>query len=137
MGHGRIHRTAGKSHDATLLRAHESWYAGDWATLKWSDVDWLNGKLSVQRGIVRQQLDDVKTGTSHKAITVTQTMIEVLKQWKQTTPFSAQEDWIFASPAQIGRLPWSADSVNDAYREAASAAGIAHVSTHSMRHTYR
>ncbi len=105
--------------------------------LKWKDVDWLNGKLSVQRGIVRQRVDDVKTETSHKAITITETMILALKQWKQTTQFSEQEDWIFASPAQLGRLPWSADSVNDAYKKAASAAGIAHVSTHSMRHTYR
>jgi integrase len=105
--------------------------------LKWSDVDWLNGKLNVQRGIVRQRIDDVKTETSHKAITVTETMIDVLKLWKQTTQFSTQEDWIFASPAQLGRLPWSADSVNDAYSKAASAAGVAHVSTHSMRHTYR
>jgi integrase len=105
--------------------------------LKWCDVDWLNGKLTVERGIVRQRVDDVKTETSHKAITITQTMIEALKTWKQTTQFSAQEDWIFASPAQLGRLPWSADSVNDAYKKAASAAGIGHVSTHSMRHTYR
>ena len=105
--------------------------------LKWGDVDWLNGKLRVERGIVRQRVDDVKTETSHTAITITSTMIEALKVWKQTTEFSAQEDWIFASPAQLGRLPWSADSVNDAYKKAASAAGIAHVSTHSMRHTYR
>ena len=41
-------------------------------------------------------------------------MIEALRAWKQTTQFSAQEDWIFASPAQIGRLPWSADSVRHA-----------------------
>ena len=105
--------------------------------LKWGDVDWLNGKLSVQRGIVRQRVDEVKTETSHKAITITQTMIEVLKTWKPTTRFSAQEDWIFASPSQFGRLPWSTDSVNDAYKKAASAAKVAHVSTHSMRHTYR
>jgi integrase len=105
--------------------------------LKWGDVDWLNGKLSVQRGIVRQRVDDVKTETSHKAITITQAMIEALKTWKQTTQFTTQEDWIFASPAQLGRLPWSADSVNDAYKKAASTAGIPHVSTHSMRHTYR
>jgi integrase len=105
--------------------------------LKWCDVDWLNGKLSVERGIVRQRVDDLKTETSHKAITVTEPMIEALKTWKQTAQFSAQEDWIFASPAQLGRLPWSADSVNDAYMKAASAAGIAHVSTHCMRHTYR
>ncbi|MBI3477394.1 MAG: site-specific integrase [Acidobacteria bacterium] len=105
--------------------------------LKWSDVDWLDGKISVQRGIVRQQVDDVKTETSHKAITVTEIMVEALKRWKQTTQFSAQEDWIFASPSQLGRLPWSADSVNDAYKKAASAAKVEHVSTHSMRHTYR
>jgi len=105
--------------------------------LKWCDVDWLNGKLSVERGIVRQRVDDLKTETSHKAITVTEPMIEALKTWKQTAQFSAPEDWIFASPAQLGRLPWSADSVNDAYMKAASAAGVAHVSTHSMRHTYR
>jgi integrase len=105
--------------------------------LKWSDVDWLNGKLNVQRGIVRQRVDDVKTETSHKAVTVTGIMIEALKMWKQGTQFSTPENWIFASPAQLGRLPWSADSVNDAYKKAASAAGIAHVSTHSMRHTYR
>jgi hypothetical protein len=95
-----------------------------------------NKTMSVY-GIVRQRIDDVKTDESRKAITVTQTMIEALKLWKQTTQFSAQEDWIFASPAQLGRLPWSADSVNDAYKKAASAAKVAHVNTHSMRHTYR
>jgi integrase len=105
--------------------------------LRWADLDWLNGTLSVQRGIVRQRIDDVKTETSHKAITVTETMLVALKTWGQTTQFSAQEDWIFASPSQLGRLPWSADSVNDAYTKAASAATVAHVSTHSMRHTYR
>jgi integrase len=61
----------------------------------------------------------------------------VLKAWKQTTQFVEQKDWIFASPAQLGRLPWSADSVNDAYLKAATAAGIGHVSSHSMRHSYR
>src|SRR6266849_2401057 len=29
--------------------------------LKWSDVDWFNGKLSIERGIVRQRVDDAKT----------------------------------------------------------------------------
>jgi integrase len=105
--------------------------------LRWSDVDWLEGKLGIERGIVRQRIDDVKTETSNEAITVSQPMLDTLKLWKQTTQFFAREDWIFASPTQLGRLPWSADSVNDAYQKAASAAGIVHVSTHSMRHTYR
>ena len=42
---------------------------------------------------------------------------------------------MFASPAQIGRLPWSADAVSDAYIKASKEAGIERVTTHCMRHT--
>src|SRR6266481_4025158 len=35
--------------------------------LRWSDVDWLNGKLRVERGIVCQQVDEVKTAESRRA----------------------------------------------------------------------
>jgi integrase len=105
--------------------------------LKWSDVDWLKGKLRIERGIVRQRVGDTKTAYSNRPLLIDAEMLEVLKVWKQTTHFSGDEDWMFASPAQLGRLPWSADSVNDAYLKAARAAGIGNVSTHSMRHTYR
>jgi integrase len=44
---------------------------------------------------------------------------------------------VFASPAQVGRMPWSADSLNDAYAKAGKACGVINVSTHTMRHTYR
>ncbi len=105
--------------------------------LKWSDVDWLNSRLTVQRGIVRQHVDDVKTETSERAMSIDGELLAVLKAWKQTTQFADQKDWIFASPAQLGHLPWSADSVNDAYLKAATQAEIGHVSSHSMRHSYR
>ncbi len=105
--------------------------------LRWSDVDWLNGKLTIERGIVRQHLDDVKTAESRKQMSTDGGLLEVLKRWKQTTQFSAQEDWIFASPVQLGRLPWSYPLVLRVFGKAASDAGIAHVSTHSMRHSYR
>jgi integrase len=36
--------------------------------LKWSDVDWLNGRLLVERGIVCQNVDDVKTSESRKQL---------------------------------------------------------------------
>jgi integrase len=105
--------------------------------LRWSDVDWLHSKLRVERGIVRQRVDDTKTIYSERKMSIDGAILEVLSLWKQTTQFSANEDWIFASPIQLGRLPWSADSVNDAYLKATKAAGMVGVSTHSMRHTYR
>ena len=36
--------------------------------LRWSDVDWLEGKLKVERGIVCQQVDDVKTSESRRSL---------------------------------------------------------------------
>jgi integrase len=105
--------------------------------LKWSDVDWLNCKLRVERGIVRQVVGDVKTSNSERIMTVDAELLAVLKAWHGATQFSAQEDWVFASPAQIGRLPWSYKQVWLGYRKAAVAIGIDGISTHSMRHTYR
>ncbi len=105
--------------------------------LRWSDVDWLNGRLTVERGIVRQHVEDVKTDTSHRQMTIDAGVLEILKAWKQTTQFSAQGDWIFASPVLLGRLPWSHPWVLRVYGKAASDAAIAHVSTHTMRHTHR
>jgi hypothetical protein len=56
-------------------------------------------------------------------------MLEVLKSWKQTTQSRAANDWVFASPARIGRLPWSVDSLNHAYLIAGKAPGVGQVST--------
>jgi integrase len=105
--------------------------------LKWSDVDWLSSKLSVQRGIVKQHVDDVKTIGSEQDMTIDAGMAEVLKLWKQTSQFSASEDWMFASPAKLGRQPWSYDQVLRAFANAGTDAGIGKLGTHSMRHSYR
>lgn len=105
--------------------------------LKWGDVNWFDATLSIQRGVVRSRIDDCKTVGSEQSLFISSEMLDVLKTWRQITQFASESDWVFASPRRIGRLPWSADSVNDAYTEAATAAGIGHVSTHSMRHTFR
>jgi len=64
-------------------------------------------------------------------------LLERLKLWKQTTQFSGPDDWMFASPVQLGRLPWSYPWVWCAFQKAASDAGIGKLGTHAMRHSYR
>ena len=100
-------------------------------------MDWLNGKLRIERGIVEQHVDDVKTDSSRKALSVAGELLERLKLWKQTTQFPADEDWIFASPPKLGRLPYSYTGVWRELQRAAEAAGIGHLGTHAFRHTYR
>jgi integrase len=105
--------------------------------LKWRDVDWLGAKLNIERGIVKQIVDDVKTDSSRKSLAIDQELLEVLRVWKQTTQFSAEEDWIFASPLKLGRLPYSYTGFWRELERATKEAGIGHLGTHAFRHTYR
>ena len=105
--------------------------------LKWRDVDWLGAKLNIERGIVKQVVDDVKTDASRKSLAVAGELLEALKIWKQKTQFSADQDWIFASPLKLGRLPYSYTGFWRELERAAKLAGIGHLGTHSFRHTYR
>jgi len=105
--------------------------------LRWSDVDWLGSKLRVERAIVRQQVDDVKTIYSGKLMSIDPEMLEVLKTWRQNAPFSSSEDWMFGSGVQLGRLPVSYPWVWQMFQKAATKAGIGKLGTHSLRHSYR
>jgi integrase len=105
--------------------------------LRWSDVDWLGSRLSIRRGIVQQRVDDCKTEGSAKTFVLAGDLLARLTSWKQVSQFRDTEDWVFSSPSSIGRLPYSYTHIRRALGRAARAAGIGHISTHSMRHTYR
>jgi integrase len=105
--------------------------------LKWKDVDWLSRKLRVERAIVHQRVDDVKTIYSQKTMSVDSEVLEVLRAWKQTAEYSSDEDWMFASPVQLGRLPASYPWVWRTFQKAGCKSGIGKLGTHSLRHSYR
>jgi hypothetical protein len=56
---------------------------------------------------------------------------------RQQTQFSADSDWLFASSARIGPLPWSYDQVLHMFGDAGQSAGIGEVTTHVMGHSFR
>lgn len=105
--------------------------------LRWSDVDWLGSRLCVLGGIVEQVVADVKTEGSAQTFKLTPELLERLKSCEQRSDFSGAEDWIFASPIKLGRLPYSYTGVWRELQRAAEAAKIGHLGTHSFRHTHR
>jgi integrase len=105
--------------------------------LRWSDVDWLNATLRVERGIVEQNVDDVKSDESRKSLAVADELLERLNVWRQKTEFQGGGDWIFASPLKLGRLPYSYTGVWRELDRAGKAAGLGHLGTHTFRHSYR
>jgi len=105
--------------------------------LRCGDVDWLGSRLSIWRGIVNQIVGDVKTQGSAKTFNLASELLERLKSWKQSSQFSGSEDWVFASPFKLGRLPYSYTGTRQELERASKAAGIGHISSHAFRHTYR
>jgi integrase len=105
--------------------------------LRWADVDWLGSRLSIRRGIVAQVVDDVKTEGSAKTIGLAADLLSRLKAWKQASHFREAGDWVFASPVNLGRLPYSYTGTRRILGYASEAAGLGHITTHAFRHTYR
>jgi integrase len=105
--------------------------------IRWSDIDWLGSSVGIKRGIVDQHVDECKTEGSAKALVLAEGLLARLKAWKQVSQFGDADDWVFASPYSIGRLPYSYGGMRDELARAAKASGLGHVSTHAFRHTYR
>lgn len=62
--------------------------------LKWSDVNWLEKTMSIERGVVRQIVDDLKPRHSAKTMAIDDELLEVLTHWRQPTQFSVPKHGI-------------------------------------------
>ena len=105
--------------------------------LQWKDVDWLAKTVTLVRGVVKQDVDDVKTEDSARTMPLADGVIAVLTVWKQVSEFTRPDDWIFASPWKLGRQPVSYSWIWENLSIAGKAAGIGHLSSHAFRNAYR
>lgn len=105
--------------------------------LRWEDVDWTGSKLSIRRGIVEQVVGEVKTEGSVRTFILAGDLLDRLRARREHSEFSAEGDWIFASPIKIGRLPYSYTGVWRELVRASAAGKVGHLGTHAFRHTHR
>jgi integrase len=105
--------------------------------LRWQDIDWLGASVKIERGIVNQIIDNVKTDGSGRPLSIADELLEQLKLWRQITEFATNEDWIFASPIKLGRLPYSYTGFWRELDRAGKESGLGHVGTHTFRHSFR
>ncbi len=111
--------------------------ASELLALRWKDVDWIGSTINIEHGIVNQRLDCVKTEGSRKAMNLDPGVLSLLFEWRESSEFPCSDDWIFPSPVKLGRLPYSYTGYWRGLQDAAFAAGLGKVGTHSFRHTYR
>jgi integrase len=105
--------------------------------LKWKDVDWARLRLRIERGAVRNRVDDVKTEYSRKPMPIDPVLAEVLLAWRRKAEFVKDEDWMWASPAMAGEKPLFYTSLLRAVQAAGKKAGLEGIGWHTFRHSYR
>jgi integrase len=105
--------------------------------LKWKDVDWFKNSLRIERSVVNQVEDDVKTEHSAASLPLEDEEIQMLKAWRAASEFTEDENFIFASPHSAGEKPYHYTGFLWKLEGAAKKAGIPRITTHTFRHTYR
>ncbi len=113
-------------HAATALRPEECF------ALKWWDMDSVNNQILVQRAWSKGKQTDGKTRGSMKPVAMHPALAEYLNEWRKESCYNKDEDWVFASSREKGKVPRAASTCGKQYlRPAAVAAGVISKDDHS------
>ncbi|PQP33140.1 site-specific integrase [Desulfobacteraceae bacterium SEEP-SAG10] len=106
---------------------------GELLGLKWSDVDWSNNQIHIQRTFNNYAWYDTKTDASDRKIDLGPTMMTALKKWKLACPTS-KLNLVF--PNKAGNPINHNNLVNRHFNPALESAGLPKIRFHDLRHTY-
>lgn len=106
---------------------------GELLGLKWSDMDWENSQVHIQRTFNNQAWYQPKTKTSDRRIDLGPAMIKALKKWKLAC-LPSKLDLMF--PNEAGQPLNHNNMVSRFFEPALEKAEIERIRFHDMRHTY-
>lgn len=106
--------------------------------LKWGDIDFNQGAMSVTRSIVYGVVDPCKTESSQKPVPLHRALARALVAWRNCSTYTKPDDWVFASKRYRGRRPYWGQAILRKYiRPAAQRVGIQkRFGWHTFRHSY-
>jgi integrase len=106
--------------------------------LKWGDINFAQGTMSVIRSIVYGVVGPCKTESSQKPVPVRPTVLATLDKWREVSRYTESDDWVFVSRRNRGRKPiWGQAILRRYIRPVAQRVGIQkRFGWHTFRHTY-
>lgn len=113
--------------------------ASELFALQWQDFDFLGGRVHVQRAIVDGRVGDVKTERSNERLPLPKRALEAFLALYGKTEYKGQGDWVFASPAQFGEMPFNSQHIQfNTLRAMGKAIGLDFsLGWHTFRHSFK
>jgi integrase len=123
-------------HACTAVRPEEGF------ALKWSDIDWQNNLIHLNRAWSKGKPTDGKNSSALVPIAMDPVLARFLLEWRKDSPYAGEGDWIFPSLTLKGKVPRAASSAAQDYlRPAAVHAGVIEEGSkkrfgwHNLRHS--
>jgi integrase len=106
---------------------------GELLGLKWSDIDWGNKQVHIQRTFNNGRFFDTKTRTSNRRIDLGPVLVNELRKWKLV---SGKNDLGLVFSNGTGQPIDHHNLVNRHFLPSLEAAGLLRIRFHDLRHTY-
>jgi integrase len=106
--------------------------ASELVGLQWTDFDWKNRSVTIQRGVVIGRVDEVKTRYSNKAIPLDPVLASMLLSYRRQ---AGPGNWVFPS-SRTGRPWWPWTIQRNHLLPAGIKAGLGRIGWHTFRHSY-
>ena len=126
----------------TLLAASTGLRTSECLGLQWQDVSFSESIISVRRTWTCGQVGVPKSKASHAPVPLHLLLAEFIQEWRNTTPYSEPEHWVFSSFKLKGRQPRTANMLVESHlRPAAVKAGVlkegekVRFGFHNLRHS--
>ncbi len=104
--------------------------------LKWSDISFELGEARITRSVWQNKLSNCKTQASRKPVPLHEVVMDVLQEWRNTSAWNGDDDFVFPSVRHNGEHPIAPDMILRRYiRPAIKELGIdKRIGWHSFRH---
>lgn len=130
----RYQHSAHCYHAVLVTAARSGLRASELFGLRWEDVDFAGGTVSVKRRFRNGTFDVAKSRTSTRTVPVTADAVAVLRAWRIRSPHKAAGALVFCT---VRGAPLSPSNVSRrGVQPAAKAAGLTGVGLHLLRHTW-
>lgn len=112
-----------------LTAMHTGMRLGELCGLKWQDIDFMTGVISIQRNIVRGVIGSPKSNKM-RYVPMTTQLSQVLERARQ------KDGYVFHRNDLTGKEPITQSVAGNAIRRLCKAVGLRHIGWHTLRHTF-